>query len=262
MKLHDVYDEVDASTVDDNILKEAVPTRWVHRKKGPGVQSRIVAKGYTEKIEDEDSVYASTPMFATLRTLLALQMSRPNWIARLGDVSTACLHAPIAKDHHGNQRDVYLWPPKELCPQQDKIWRLKKAMYGLRNSPSAWQDYLAEVLQKLSFVRLKSEPSVYTNATRACYIMVYVDDLLVLGDKTAVDSTFEAVQKQVLLKHIGYLEPGKPQQLLGRNIDHFGNYCNLGLKDSYIDNMIEESGMTNCNTVTTRGIAHYKPNRR
>ena len=90
---------------------------------------------------------------------------------------------------------------------------------------SGWQDYLAEVIQKLSFVRLKSEPNVYTNATCDCYIMVYVDHLLVLGDKTAVDSTFEAVQKQILLKHIGYLEPGEPQQFLGRNIDHFGNYC-------------------------------------
>ena len=92
--------------------------------------------------------------------------------------------------------------------------------------------------------------------------MVYVDDLLVLGDKTALDSTFEAVQKQVLLRHIGYLEPGKPkkkQQFLGRNIDHFGSYCNLGLKDSYIDNMAEESGMNNCNSVNAPGITHYKP---
>ena len=155
MKLHDVYDEVDASTVDDNVIREAMPTRWVHRKKGPGVRSRIVAKGYTEKIEDEDSVYASTPMFTTLRTLLALQMSRPNWIARQGDVSTAFLHAPIAKDHDGKQHDVYLWPPKELCPQQDKIWRLKKAMYGLRCSPKAWQDYLAEALPKAQLCKTK-----------------------------------------------------------------------------------------------------------
>ena len=115
------------------------------------------------------------------------------------------------------------------------------------------------MLQKLSFVRLKSESNIYTNATRECYIMVYVDDLLVLGDKTAVDSTFEAVQKQVLLKHIGYLKPGKPQQFLRRNIDHFDNYYNLGLKDSYIDNMIEESGMNNCNSMNIPGITHYKP---
>ena len=94
VKLHDVYDEVDASTTSSEMT---LSSRLVHRKKGPGVRSRIVAKGYTEKIEDEDSVYASTPMFTTLRTLLALQISRPNWIARLGDVSTAFLHAPIAK---------------------------------------------------------------------------------------------------------------------------------------------------------------------
>lgn len=53
---------------------------------------------------------------------------------------------------------------------------------------------------------------VQTNAARDCYINVYVDDLLVLGDKTTVDSTFEAIQK-VLLTHVGYLgylEPGKP----------------------------------------------------
>ena len=106
----------------------------------------IVAKGYTEKIEDEDSVYASTPMFTTLRTLLALQMSRPNWVARLGDVSTAFLHAPIAKDNEGKQRDVYLWPPRELCPQQDKLWWLKKAMYG---TPATLKDCRGALQQPL-----------------------------------------------------------------------------------------------------------------
>ena len=63
---------------------------------------------------------------------------------------------------------------------------------------------MAEVLQKLRFVRLKSRPNVYTNATRDCYIMVYVNDLLVLGDKTTVDPIFEAIQKQVLLKQLAH----------------------------------------------------------
>ena len=64
--LHDVYDEVDASTVDDNVTREAMPTRWVHRKTGPGVRSRIVAFS-TREDRGEDSVYAATPMFTTLR---------------------------------------------------------------------------------------------------------------------------------------------------------------------------------------------------
>ena len=255
MKLHDVYDEVDASTVDDNIQKEAMPTRWVHRKKGPGVRSRIVAKGYTEKIEDEDSVYTSTAMFTTLRTLLALQMSRPNWVARLGDVSTAFLHAPIAKSHDGKRRDVYLWPPKELCPQQDKIWRLKKAMYGLRSSPKAWQDYLAEVLQKLSFVRLTSTPMRLATATSwsTWTIYWYLETRLrsTPCSRPSRNRSYSSTPATSnLANHNNFLEETSTTS---------ANFCNLGLKDSYIDNMIEESGMTNCNTVTAPGIAHYKP---
>ena len=72
MKLHDVYDEVDASTVNDEHQRSNT------YKMGPQKERT------RSKIEDEDSVYASTPMFTTLWTLLALQMSRPNWTVRPG----------------------------------------------------------------------------------------------------------------------------------------------------------------------------------
>ena len=86
MKLHEVYEEVDISTLDSFTIREAIPTRWVHREKGLQVRSRIVAKGYSKNVDDEDSVYASTPMFTMLRILLLLQLARPGWTARLGDV--------------------------------------------------------------------------------------------------------------------------------------------------------------------------------
>ena len=85
--------------------------------------------------------------------------------------------------------------------------------------------YLAEVLQEISFVKLKSEPNVY------------MTDLLVLGDKTTVDSIFKAIQKQVL----HWLpQAWQTTTIPGRNIDHFGNCCIVGLQDSYIDNMPED----------------------
>jgi hypothetical protein len=56
------------------------------------VRARIVAKGYTEHIEDQDDVYASTPLFAVLRILLALSLAR-GWIVQVGDISTAFLQA-------------------------------------------------------------------------------------------------------------------------------------------------------------------------
>ena len=40
--------------------------------------------------------------------------------------------------------------------------RLKKAMYGLRASPRAWQDHLARVLQRLGYIRLVSCSDIHT----------------------------------------------------------------------------------------------------
>ena len=255
MKLHEVYEEADISTLDPSTIREATPTRPVHRQKALLVRSRIVAKGYSEKVDDEDSVYASTPVITILRTLLLLQLARPGWTARLGNVSTAFLHAPLSQH---NEKQTYIWPPKELCQQQNKLRRLRKAMYGLRSSPKAWQNYLAHVLQELRFKRLKSEPNVYTSPTRNCYIMVYVDDLLVLGDPTTVNKAFAAIQQRVLLKHIGYIEPQQPQQFLGRIIEHNGDHITIGLADPYINNIIEEASLKNCNPVANT-LPHCKP---
>ena len=126
MKLHGVYDEVDTSTVDDSVIREAIPADAESLQKAP----------------------------------------RPNWIARLGKTSLQHFYT------HPSQRTT-----------------------TVNNVTS-------------TFGHLKN-----------------------FGQKTTVDSIFEAIQKQVVLKRIGYLEPGKPQQFLGRNIDHFGN--NLGLEGSY-----------------------------
>ena len=57
-----------------------------------------------------DDIYASTPLFVILRVLLTVAMAR-SWRIRLGDVSTAFLHAPLGNQH------VYIWPPKEYYPE-------------------------------------------------------------------------------------------------------------------------------------------------
>ena len=154
-------------------------TRTKHRK-----AYRIVAKGYKEEAEDLDDIYARTPLFVILRVLLTAAMAR-SWRIRLGDVSTAFLHAPL-----GNQR-VYIWPPEEYYPEGTTLWRRKKAMYGLRSSPKAWQDYFATSMAELGFKRLLSEANVYANTTNDVYITVYVDDIMVIGDPTKANTVHD-----------------------------------------------------------------------
>ena len=94
MKLQDVYDEVDTSTFSDGIISEPIPTRWVHHKQVYGVEER----GREDR--GRRCRLPSTPVFTTLRTLLALQLSRPNW--------TACRNISTC-GHKGHPR-----PPEEL----------------------------------------------------------------------------------------------------------------------------------------------------
>ena len=67
-------------------------------------------------------------------------------------------------------------------------------MYGLRTSPKAWQEHLAQVLKELGLQRLVSEPNVYKNIFGTLYVMVYVDDLLFL-EKTQRSQRFSRRSK-------------------------------------------------------------------
>ena len=120
-------------------------------------------------------------------------------VFRAGDISTACLHAPTGNDN------LYMWPPAESYGHPTIVWQLLQAIYGLRTSPKSWQDFLADVLKQLGLTRLVSEPNVYGNAQQTVFVMVYVDDLLFLGEQSEVNRIFEAIQQKVLLRPPGEL---------------------------------------------------------
>ena len=170
MKQQQVYMEVDINTLTPEQRKNIIQSRWVLRDKGNKVRARIVAKGFTETINDLDDIYASTPIFCVLRTLLTLACNN-GWIGITGDISTESLHAAAAT------ADPYTYPPKEFYnPEDNIVWKLLKAIYGLRSSPKAWQKHLSEVLQQIGLHRSTAEPNIYMTTTRNCFVLAYVDD--------------------------------------------------------------------------------------
>lgn len=138
------------------------------------------------------------------------------------------------------------------------IWKLKKALYGLRSSPKACQDFFADVLQQLHLTRLVSEPNAFTNKERTVFVLVYVDDLLFLGKPQGVDAIFQAIQQPVLLRHTGTLGVGQTVHFLGREIANNGDHHEISLKPQYTGELLKESGMDNSNPVTTPGTAGLK----
>ena len=208
----------------------------------------MVVRGCFQNVEksEEDNLLASTPSLVTMRLLLCMALAR-NWGITIGDVSTAFLHALM-------NEEVFVWPPKEFYPEGKCLWRLKKAMYGLRQAPKLWQEHFAEVMTtKLGFRRCKSDPNLYCHESSRLYVLAYVDDLLVVGTDEMRKSFMSQPSEEVLLKETGQLVPGSEHTFLGRRLRRNGDSIDVCMSQKYIDTVLDLYGMKDAKPVATTG---------
>jgi hypothetical protein len=80
------------------------------------------------------------------------------------------------------------------------VYRLKKALYGLKKAPRAWYSRIGIYRIKSGFSRSQNEPTLYTKTDQQGKIMIvclYVDDMIYAGNleltsfKHAMQSEFE-----------------------------------------------------------------------
>jgi hypothetical protein len=84
------------------------------------------------------------------------------------------------------------------------VWKLGKAMNGLKQSSRAWYKTLRDVLGKLGYDASTSDSSSYVkNKRERSYVLVYVDDLLIAGSHKAVVSTRKSVSETFKVKDEG-----------------------------------------------------------
>ena len=244
IKDFDVYEEKLITECTSEQLENAISTKWVKRAKGDGVKCRVCVRGYDQEV-DPDDTYASTPSLITLKLLLTLAVAH-GWHILAGDVSTAFLHALLTDE-------VFAIPPVEYYPNGGVLWKLRKAMYGLKQSPRMWQQHFASVAASLGFERLKSDSNLYFQPERRCYMLCYVDDLLIFGDKKTTEFLFSELQKQLCLRSEGVLEPGTSISFLGRCITRREDSIEMSMPTSYIDKMLEQLDMLKCRHAATPG---------
>ena len=87
---------------------------------------------------------------------------------------------------------IYMKQPEGFVEQgPDYVCRLKKSLYGLKQSARQWNRKLHETLVKLGFSRLESDRSIYFYSRGSVKIMfpVHVDDVLLASNsESAIDS--------------------------------------------------------------------------
>ena len=171
-----VYEEVKSSDVPAGT--KILGSRIVLREKHGGVKARLCAQDFAH-LQKRDDLYSPTPSVTALRLLLSLASSRGHRL-RIGDFSTAFLHAPM-------DTETFVRPP-QVYAKQGVIWRLRKALYGMRKAPKLFFNLLHEILSELGMQSLRSEPTFYFKDS--LLFLVHVDDPLVAGTDEDIEWIF------------------------------------------------------------------------
>ena len=165
--------------------------KWVFvRKLAPDgtvarYKARLVAHGFKQiPGVDFDETYAPVSRHPTIRALLSHANYHDLEIRQM-DVKTAFLNGLL--DH-----ETWMEPPEGLGPvQPGHACFLHRALYGLRQSPRVWYETIRADLSSIGFEASPADLGLfYCHGQReTVYLVLYVDDCLIIGPKTGVELT-------------------------------------------------------------------------
>ncbi|KAL9258168.1 Retrovirus-related Pol polyprotein from transposon TNT 1-94-like protein [Drosera capensis] len=166
---------------------KSIGLKWVFKLKkdsdGQVIKhkARLVAKGYVQRQGiDFEKVFAPVAKLDTVRVILALAANR-SWEVHHMDIKSAFVNEKLEEEVYVTQLEGF-----EVQGQKHLVYRLSKALYGLRQAPRAWNTRLDKNLKELGFTRCSQEQVVYTRSEGDAVLIVgvYIDDLIVTGGNT------------------------------------------------------------------------------
>jgi hypothetical protein len=125
------------------------------------------------------------------------------------DVKSAFFNGDLKEEVYVHQPSGFVIPGKE-----GKVLRLRKAFYGLRQVPRAWNAKLDSTLRRMGFEQRPHEAAVYRrgNGGNVLLVGVYVDDLVITDIKDVEVAAFQEEMKATFqMSDLGpLLLPGEP----------------------------------------------------
>ncbi|RVW21351.1 Retrovirus-related Pol polyprotein from transposon RE1 [Vitis vinifera] len=162
-----------------------VGCRWVYTVKvGPDGQvdhlRPLVAKGYTQVYgSDYGDTFSPVAKIASVRLLLSMAAMR-SWPLYQLDIKNVFLY--------GDLEEVYMEQPPSFVAQGESglVCRLRRSLYGLKQSPRAWFSRFSSVVQEFGMFRSTADHSVFYhhNSSGQC---IYLFRVVLSQRKYALD---------------------------------------------------------------------------
>lgn len=241
-----------------------LPVKWVYKIKTDSdgriekFKARVTPKGFRQKEgKDYFEVFARTGMYKSMRFGLSLAARFDYELEQL-DVPTAFLNADL-------EEEVFMEIPEGYRGGKDgMVYRLKKSLYGLRQSPRNWYQLVSVfIVMSMGFTASVSDPCFFFKRTRSgrlIYLFLFVDDFQVFVHREDREEWNKL--KAMLIERFDTKDMGESTWILGMRITRDRKAGTITLdQELYLTKALEKYGFAQCRTAPTPeivGAAHQE----
>ena len=229
---------------------KAIGSKWVFKRKRDADgniarhKARLLAKGFTQKSGiDYDEIFSPVVRFESIRAIIALAAKHNLQLHQI-DITTAFLNGELKEDIFMKQPEGF-----EIRGIEHMVCKLKKSIYGLKQSSRCWNQVLDTHLKIMGFKPSMNDPCIYTlNSGGEVFILaVYVDDIILAGRSSeSIQQFIREIATKFDVKDMGNL-----RHFLGvkvRNVEGSGIWIG---QHTYIKEILKKFSMENSESVAT-----------
>ena len=210
-------------------------------------KARLVAQGFSQKPGiDYDETYSPVMDAITFRYLISLVVSE-KLDMRLMDVVTAYLYGELDTDIYMKVPEGLKLPEATTKPRNMYSIKLRRSLYGLKQSGRMWFNRLSEYLIKEGYVNDPICPCVFIKKSNSNFaiVAVYVDDMNLIGSPKELEKTAEYLKNEFEMKDLG-----KTKYCLGLQIEHLASGI-LVHQSAYTEKILKRFNMDKAYPLST-----------
>jgi len=164
-----------------------------------------------------------------------------DWSLHQMDVKVAYLHAPI-------ECDVYVEPTPGYQQSSTTVWKLKRSLYGLKQSGRNWHNLLYDYLHEMNFTQSSADPCVFIQQVKndTIVLLVWVDDIILSSSSMELMNDF----KCKLNERFKMRDLGEVSSFLGIEFKRSGDTDTIS-QSRYLKDIISKLGFDDCNPRST-----------
>jgi len=232
---------------------KAIKNHWVFTTKSDSrKKARLVAKGFSQ-VEgiDFDQIFSLVVRYKSVCLLLATA-ALEQWHIEGLDVKSAFLYRHL-------DEEIYMEQPEgfKIHGQEQKVLRLCRAIYGLKQAALAWWKELLASMRKMGFEHFQSDAGIFIHKASNGDIvvaMIYIDDSGFMDNNV----TLVKEKKKAFMGIWECHDLGELNEFLGITIRCSGRKIILDQK-AYLTKVLDRFGMTNAIIANTPLPHVYTP---